>query len=86
MPTQGACSISKQGDRYLRSLFVAGALAVIVIAKLHGTKHRPWLTALLARRPTKVAAIALANKLARMGGFAGGSGYQVRICDQPNDR
>ena len=31
-----------------------------------GTKHRPWLTALLARRPTKVAAIALANKLARM--------------------
>ena len=30
------------------------------------TKHRPWFTALLARRPTKVAAIALANKLARM--------------------
>jgi transposase len=59
-------SISKQGDRYLRSLFVAGALAVIRYAKLHGTKHRPWLTALLARRPTKVAAIALANKLARM--------------------
>ena len=59
-------SISKQGDRYLRSLFVAGALAVIRYAKIHGTKHRPWLTALLARRPTKVAAIALANKLARM--------------------
>ena len=59
-------SISKQGDRYLRGLFVAGALAVIRYAKIHGTKHRPWLTALLARRPTKVAAIALANKLARM--------------------
>src|SRR6476620_3580803 len=59
-------SISKQGDRYLRSLFVAGALSVIRYAKIHGTKHRPWLTALLARRPTKVAAIALANKLARM--------------------
>jgi transposase len=59
-------SISKQGDRYLRSLFVAGALAVIRYAKIHGTKHRPWLTALLARRPTKVAAIALANKIARM--------------------
>src|SRR5215472_462901 len=41
-------------------------LAVIRYAKIHGTKHRPWLTALLARRPTKVAAIALANKLARM--------------------
>ena len=59
-------SISKQGDRYLRGLFTAGALAVIRYAKIHGTKHRPWLAALLARRPTKVAAIALANKIARM--------------------
>jgi transposase len=59
-------SISKQGDRYLRSLFTAGALAVIRYAKINGTQHRPWLTALLARRPTKVAAIALANKIARM--------------------
>jgi len=59
-------SISKQGDRYLRSLFMAGALAVIRYAKINGTKHRPWLKALLARRPTKVAAIALANKIARM--------------------
>jgi transposase len=59
-------AISKKGDRYLRSLFTAGALAVIRYAKIHGTKHRPWLTALLARKPTKVAAIALANKLARM--------------------
>ena len=58
-------SISKQGDRYLRSLFTAGALAVIRYAKIHGTGHRPWLTALLARRPTKVAAIALAAMMAR---------------------
>jgi transposase len=58
--------ISKRGDRYLRSLFTTGALAVIRYAKIHGTKHRPWLTALLTRRPTKVAAIALANKIARM--------------------
>src|SRR5262249_44358157 len=43
-------SISKQGDRYLCSLFVAGALSVIRYAKAHGSKHRPWLTALLARR------------------------------------
>src|SRR5215467_81395 len=59
-------SISKQGDRYLHGLFTAGALAVIRYAKIHGTRHRPWLTALLARRPIKVAAIALANKIARM--------------------
>jgi transposase len=58
--------ISKQGDRYLRGLFTIGALAVIRYAKIHGTGHRPWLTALLARRSTKVAAVALANKIARM--------------------
>jgi transposase len=46
----------QRGDRYLRSLFTTGAQAVIHYAKIHGTKHRPWLAALLARRPTKVAA------------------------------
>ena len=59
-------SITKAGDRYLRSLFCAGALSAIRYAKTHGTKNRPWLARLLDRRPTKVAAIALANKLARM--------------------
>src|SRR5262244_378234 len=78
-------SISKQGDRYLRSLFVAGALAVIRSAKLHGTDHRPWLTALLARRPTKVAAIALANKLARMAWalLARGERYNYPVALRP---
>jgi transposase len=71
-------SISKQGDRYLRSLFVAGALAVIRYAKIHGTKHRPWLAALLARRPTKVAAIALANKIARMAWAHDGQGRALQ--------
>ena len=45
---------------------MAGALSVIRYAKIHGTKHRPWLTVLLTRKPTKVAAIAPANKIARM--------------------
>src|SRR5450631_292264 len=59
-------SISKQGDRYLRSLFMAGALAVSRYAKINGIKHRPWFTALLAQRPTKVAAIALYARLQAM--------------------
>jgi transposase len=59
--------VTKQGDRYLRrSLLTIGALAVIRRAKINGGRHRPWLSALLARRPTKVAAVALANKIARM--------------------
>src|SRR5260370_18319584 len=45
-------NISKRGDRYLRSLFTTGALAVIRYAKIHCTRHRPWLTALLARPPS----------------------------------
>jgi transposase len=58
-------SITKQGNRYLRWLLVAGAMAVIRYARQHGTK-RLWLTRLIERRPAKVAAIALANKIARM--------------------
>lgn len=58
-------SITKQGNRYLRWLLVAGAMAVIRYARQHGTK-RPWLTRIMGRRPTKVAAVALANKIARM--------------------
>src|SRR3954464_13604585 len=64
--TDRAAMTDKRGDRYLRSLFTTGALADSGYAKIHGAGHRPWLTSLLARRPTKVAAIALANKLARM--------------------
>ena len=58
-------SITKQGNRYLRWLLVAGAMAVIRYARQHGTK-RPWLTRIMVRRPIKVAAVALANKIARM--------------------
>jgi transposase len=57
--------ISKQGNRHLRWLLVAGAMAVIRYARRHGTK-RLWLARLMGRRPAKVAAVALANKIARM--------------------
>ncbi len=58
--------ISKAGNRYLRKLLVVGALSVIRRAKETGSTRRPWLVALMARRSTKVAAIALANKNARI--------------------
>ena len=57
--------ISKQGDQYLRRILVVGAHAVLRRARQHPEKY-PWLTALLARRPFKVVAVALANKMARI--------------------
>ena len=59
-------AISKAGNRYLRSLLVVGALSVIKRAKQLGYTRHPWLVRLMERRPVKVAAIALANKIARI--------------------
>ena len=59
-------SISKAGNRYLRRLLVIGAMAVIKRVKMTGTTKHPWLIGLLGRRSTKIAAVALANKIARM--------------------
>jgi transposase len=58
--------ISKAGNRYLRKLLVVGALSVIRRAKQTGSTRHAWLVALMARRSTKLAAIALANKIARI--------------------
>jgi len=58
--------ITRAGDERLRSVLVAGATAVIQQAK-HGRGHpSPWLIALLKRKPPKLAAVALANKNARI--------------------
>jgi len=58
-------SISKQGDRYLRRLLIVGALAVVRSARARPDKY-PWVVAMLGRRPAKVVAVALANKMARV--------------------
>src|SRR5271166_3823724 len=59
-----ACASSHYWARELTAL--GHEVKLMPPALKHGTKHRPWLASLLNRRPTKVAAIALANKLARM--------------------
>ena len=57
--------ISKRGDQYLRRILVVGACSVLRRARQQPAKY-PWLTQLLARRPFKVVAVALANKMARV--------------------
>jgi transposase len=56
--------ISKRGNGYLRRLLVNGATAVLNSKQ---AKQDPWLARLLATKPRKVAAVALANKMARVG-------------------
>jgi transposase len=58
--------ITRAGDEMLRSVLVAGATAVIQQAKKGRGRPSPWLLALLARKEPKLAAVALANKNARI--------------------
>lgn len=56
--------ISKRGNGYLRRLLVNGAMAVLCSKR---AKQDPWLAKLLATKKRKLVAVALANKLARIG-------------------
>ena len=58
--------ISKGGDRYLRTLLIHGARAIVGALCRPNVRPRPWLTPLIARRPVPVAATALAHKTARV--------------------
>jgi len=58
--------ITRAGDETLRRVLVAGAMAVIQQVQRGRGKPSPWLTALLERKPPKLAAVALANKTARI--------------------
>ena len=57
--------LSKKGDRYLRSLLVNGAMAVVQQAQKR-PEQNPWVTKLLARMTAKQAPILIANKTARI--------------------
>jgi transposase len=71
--------ISKRGNRYLRTLFIQGARAVL-LRRDSWARHGfgPWLKAAAKRLHRNVLAVALANKLARIawGILASGRGYE----------
>ena len=58
--------ISKMGQRDLRRLLFLGAMSVIRNAARGGAVHDPWLARMLERKPRKLVAIALANRMARI--------------------
>jgi len=59
--------ISKRGDRYLRSLLVHGARAVVSRAENKDDRLSRWINRIRAERGMNKATVALANKMARMG-------------------
>jgi len=77
---------SKRGDKYIRSLLTAGAVAVLRHARNRPTRDGVWVRALMDRKPTKVAAVALANKTARIlwAVMTRGDGYRAKqVLGQP---
>ena len=58
--------ITKRGDSYLRSLLIHGARAVVSQAKRRDDSLSRWVTELVQKRHTNVAAVALANKTVRI--------------------
>ena len=63
---QRLLGISKRGDAYMRTLLIHGARSVVSQAKHREDRLSRWVTGIATRRHPNVAAVALANKTARM--------------------
>lgn len=63
---QTLLGISKRGDSYLRTLLIHGARAVLRVAERQAHQANSWLAGVMERRNYNVAAVALANKNARI--------------------
>ena len=78
-------SITKQGDQYLRRLLVVGGMSIVKMARIFPWRY-PWVVKLLEKKPAKVVAVAVANKLARIawaimskGGIFRTANYAVKM-------
>lgn len=80
-------SITKQGDEALRSAFVVGAMSIIANARRARTRQaHPWLMRLLERKTPKEAAVAMANKNARIAWKLMVSGERYRGINPQNEK
>jgi transposase len=79
-------TITRAGDEALRSVLVAGATAVIQQVRRGKGHPSPWLLELLKRKPPKLAAVALANKMARVAWklMVSGEPYKPHHAAAPN--
>jgi len=79
-------SVTRAGDESLRSVLVVGATAVIRQLLMRRGNAFPWLANLLKRKPPKLAAVALANKMARMAWklMVSGEVYSPRVAVLPD--
>lgn len=79
-------SITRAGDESLRSVLVVGATAIIRQLRMSRGNTFPWLVNLLKRKPPKLVAVALANKMARIAWklMVSGENYSPRSASFPN--
>jgi transposase len=77
--------ITRAGDETLRKLLVCGAMSVVRQAQRRPERASPWLVALLARKSAKQAAVALANRIARIAWvlMARGERYRADLAFKP---
>jgi len=71
------------GDKYLRKLLIVGMTSLVRRAKYNPDKIDPRLADLLARKPTRVATVAMANKTARVIGAIMARGETYRTDHRP---
>ena len=74
--------ISKRGDKYIRTLLIHGARAVLrslTVGRMAEGRHSKWLADLVARRGTKRACVGLANKTARIAWSLLAQGTQYKL-------
>jgi transposase len=76
--------ITRAGDEALRSVLVVGVTAVLQQVRRGRGSASPWLVELLRRKPPKLVAVALANKIARIAWklMVSGEHYAARICPE----